>query len=314
VDRRLAISVNPDQVWNSLGGVKGRDKKMAQRSGFVSLLIGFLSKLTLLLGLLALGAGIWGVMQEPGQLRYTQVKMKSVHWPLHWQPIRIAIVSDLHVGSPHIDLDKLETIVNLINSAEPDVVLLIGSFMPGDFFKTPISPMDFAPVLGKIEAKFGVSALLGRHDKLDGGKQLVDALTKQKINVLSNSAVPIKLAQKKRFWIVGFEDTPQLYETVMAKLPKGEPVFGMVHNPARFPDIPTKVELVFAGYTHGGLVVVPGFPLPILPTGVPEHYAYGHIRENERQMFVTAGIGTDVYPIRLNNKPEILLVTVVSGQ
>jgi predicted MPP superfamily phosphohydrolase len=287
---------------------------MAQRSGFVSLLIGFLSKLILLLVLLVVGAGIWGVMQEPDQLRYTQVKVKSVHWPLHWQPIRVVVVSDLHMGSPYIDLDKLATVVDYINTAEPDVVLLIGSFMPGDFFKTPISPLDFAPVLGKIKAKFGVLALLGRHDKLDGGKQLVDALKKQKIKVLSDSAAPIKLAQKKRFWIVGFEDKPLFYQNVMAKLPKGDPVFGMVHNPARFPDIPPKVELVFAGYTHGGLVVVPEFPLPILPTGVPERYAYGYIRENERQMFVTAGIGSDEYPIRLNNKPEILVVTIVSGQ
>jgi predicted MPP superfamily phosphohydrolase len=287
---------------------------MPQRSGFVGLLIGFLSKFILFLVLLAVGAGVWGVMQEPDQLRYTQVKMKSGQWPLHWQPIRIVVVSDLHVGSPYIDLEKLETIVGFINNAEPDVVLLLGSFMPGDFFKTPISPLDFAPVLGKIKAKYEVLALLGRNDGLDGGKQLVDALKQAKIKVLSDSAVPIKLAQKKRFWIVGFNDKPLYYQNVMAQLPKGEPVFGMVHNPARFPDIPPKVDIVFAGYTHGGLVNVPEYPLPVLPTGVPKHYAYGLVQEDEHRMFVTAGIGTGEYPIRLNNKPEILVVTVTSGQ
>ena len=123
---------------------------MGQQSGFVGLLIGFLSKFILLLVLLAVGAGVWGVMQEPGQLRYTQVRMESGQLPQHWQPIRIVVVSDLHVGSPYIDLDKLETVVGLINNAEPDVVLLLGSFMPGDFFTTPVSPLDFAPVLGKI--------------------------------------------------------------------------------------------------------------------------------------------------------------------
>lgn len=289
---------------------------MAEKSGGVGLLIGFLSKFILLLVLLVIGAGVWGVMQEPAQLRYTQVKMQSVRWPQHWQPIRVVVVSDLHVGSPYVDLAKLETIVGLINKAEPDVVLLIGSFMPGDFFKTPISPVDFAPVLGKIVAKNkgGVLALLGRHDVLDGGKQLSNALKKAGITVLSNSVVQIKLAQKKRFWIVGFEDDPLKYPNVMAKLPKGEPVFGMVHNPARFPDISSKVDVVFAGYTHGGLVVIPEFSLPILPTGVPDKYAYGLVKENEHQMFVTAGIGTGEYPIRLNNIPEILLATIRPGQ
>jgi predicted MPP superfamily phosphohydrolase len=286
---------------------------MAERS-FIGSLIGFLSKLILVLVLVVVGALIWGTMEEPNQLRYTQVRMKSVQWPQHWQPIRVVVVSDLHVGAPHIDLDKLETVVEMINQAEPDVVLLLGSFMPGDFFKTPIPPQDFAPVLGKIEAKYEVLALLGRRDAIDGGKQLADALKKEKITVLSDSAASIKLAQKKRFWFIGFEDEPATYPGVMAKLPKDEPIFGMVHNPARFTDIPSKVDLVFAGYTHGGIVTVPEFPLPILPVGVPKRYAYGPISEDEHQMFVTAGIGTDEIPVRLNNKPEILVVTVMSGQ
>jgi len=286
---------------------------MAQRSG-VGLLIGFLSKLILLIVILAVGAGVWGVMQEPAQLRYTQVKMKSGQWPLHWQPIDIVVVSDLHVGSPYADLEKLEKMVELINGVKPEVVLLMGSFMPGDYFKTPIPPAEFAPVLGKIEAKHGVFALLGRHDALDGGRALANALKKEKITVLSDSAAPVKLAKEKQFWIAGFEDDPAQYEKVLANIPKGEPVFGVVHNPARFPDIPPKVDLVFAGYTHGGLVNIPEYPLPILPTGVPKKYAYGLIVEENRKMFVTAGIGTDEYPIRLNNMPEILVATVLPEQ
>ena len=286
---------------------------MAQRSG-VSILVGFLSKLILLIVLLAVGAGVWGVLQEPGQLRFTQMKMQSGHWPLHWQPVDVIVVSDLHVGSPHVDIEKLGSIVRLINQVEPEVVLLLGSFMPGDFFKTPIAPDEFAPVLGRIQAKHGVFALLGRHDVLDGGKALADALRKQNITVLSDSAAPVQLAKGQRFWIAGFEDNPARYQSVMAKLPNGEPVLGMVHNPARFPDIPEKIDTVFAGYTHGGLVRVPEMPMPVLPTGVPKKYAYGLVSEGDRKMFVTAGIGTDEYPIRLNNIPEIVLATILPQQ
>lgn len=286
---------------------------MAHQPSTVGQIIGFFSKSVLLVMLAVIGAGVWGVMEEPRQLRFTQVTMRSSQWPGHWQPAKIVVVSDLHVGAPNIDLDKLRLIVEMINKANPDVVLLLGSFMPGDFFKTPISPAEFVPVLGGIRAKYGVMAVLGRHDQMEGGKQLVDALKKQKISVLSNSAVPIRLAAKKRFWIVGFNDRPAFYPALIAKLPKGEPVFGMVHNPARFPDIPEKVDIVFAGYTHGGLVYIPGYPLPFVPSGVPERYAYGQISEGGRQMFVTAGIGTDEYPIRLNNKPEVLVVTIAAA-
>lgn len=289
-------------------------RAMGTRSGFVSKLIGFLSKLVLLVVLVAVGAIVWGVMEEPDQLRYTQIKLKTQQWPLHWQPIDIVLVSDLHVGSPYVDLGKLEYVVDHINAAEPEVVVLMGSFMPGDYFKTPVPPEEFAPVLGKIKAKHGVLALLGRHDALDGGRRLADALKKQNIKVLSDSTVSIRLAQEQRFWIAGFEDNPAAYDKVVAGLPQEEPAFGLVHNPARFPEIPRKIDLVFAGYTHGGLIAIPNLPFSLLPAGVPERYAYGLITEENRQMFVTAGIGTDEYPLRLNNKPEIVVATILPAQ
>lgn len=286
---------------------------MAQRTS-IGQLLGFLSKLVLFLVLLAVGAGVWGIMQEPGQLRYTHMKIKSAQWPQFWQPLKIVVVSDLHVGSPYIGLAKLESVVEMINHAKPDVVLLLGSFMPGDFFKTPISPRDFAPILARIKAKSAVLALPGIRDFQNGSRELANALKKANITLLSDNAVSITVSPKKRFWIIGFGDNPTKYPTVMAQLPKGEPVFAMVHNPARFPAIPRKANVVFAGYTHGGLVNIPEFPIPVLPSGVPKKYAYGLVRENDHQMFVTAGVGTDEYPIRLNNIPEILVVTVVSGQ
>jgi predicted MPP superfamily phosphohydrolase len=287
---------------------------MAQKSGFVGTLIGFLSKLVLLVVLVLTVALIWGLVEEPGQLRLTQAKLKSAQWPVHWQPIDVVVVSDLHVGSRYVDLDKLATIVDLVNRMEPEVVVLLGSFMPGDFFKTPITPAEFAPVLGRLNAEFGVYALFGRRDPLDGGKPLADALKQQNITVLSNSAAPVKLAQEKRFWIAGFENNPAAYQKLTARLPEGEPVIGLVHNPARFPEIPPRVDVVFAGYTHGGLVNIPEVPFTILPTGVPDRYAYGLVREGNRQMFVTAGVGTDEYPLRLNNKPEILIATILPEQ
>jgi predicted MPP superfamily phosphohydrolase len=289
-------------------------ERMDKRPGFTCLLIGFLSKLILLLVLLAIGGLAWGVMEEPTQLRYTQVKMRSAQWPLYWEPIRIVVVSDLNVGSPHVDLQMLDTVVDLINTAKPDLVLLIGNFMPGDYFSTPIAPAAFAPVLGKIKAEQGVLALLGKYDAVDGGAQLTGALKKAGITVLSDSAVPVKLAQKKRFWIAGFGDDTGAYGKVLEKLPKDEPVFGMVYNPARFTDIPAKVDIVFAGYTHGGVIGVPRFPMPILPTGVPARYAYGLVNEGQRSLFVTAGIGTREFPIRLNNKPEIVVATILPKQ
>ena len=43
---------------------------------------------------------------------------------------------------------------------------------------------------------------------------------------------------------------------------------------------------------------------------MPRRYTRGIIKEDAKVMFVTTGIGTDAYPVRINNPPEIALVTI----
>lgn len=286
---------------------------MEQRST-IGQIIGFLAKLVLLVVILAAGLIAWGTIREPNELRYTQLNLESRQWPAHWQPLRVVLVTDLHVGAPFIDQAKLEKIVEAINHADADVVLLVGSFMPGDFFSTRILPGAFAPVLGQIKSRYGVFALPGRQDAIDGGRRLAEALKEQRISVLSDSAVPVKLPAGRRFWVVGLGDDARLYDNLVSRLPRGEPAIAMVHNPARFPYVPGKIDLVFAGYTHGGLVYIPNYPLPFVPAGVPKEYAYGLIRTGDQQMYVSAGIGTNEFPIRLNNRPEIVVATITAPQ
>ena len=45
--------------------------------------------------------------------------------------LRIAVLSDLHVGSPHVGLDKLRRIVERTNAENPDLVVLLGDFVIG---------------------------------------------------------------------------------------------------------------------------------------------------------------------------------------
>ena len=95
-------------------------------------------------------------------------------------------------------------------------------------------------------------------------------------------------------------------------LPEGEPVIALTHSPAVFPNIPSRTLLILAGHTHGGQVPLPVIGPLYIPGRSPLRYAHGHIRENGKDMYVTAGIGTSILPIRLNMPPEIALVTVGS--
>ncbi len=73
-----------------------------------------------------------------------------------------------------------------------------------------------------------------------------------------------------------------------------------------------RVDLVLAGHTHGGQVVLP-FVGPLL---VParKKYAAGLVRLEHGFLYVTRGVGEISPPVRLGCRPEIAILTLVRAQ
>ncbi len=267
--------------------------------------------------LLALAAvPLWGVGIEPGLLVERHRTIASDKWPSRVPPLRIAIVSDLHVGAPHIDLARVDDIVARINAGNPDLVLLLGDFvihgvLLGDF----VPPGAFAPRLAKLRAKHGVYAVLGNHDWWYDGEEVRRALEQAGIGVLENEAVAI-LRGNSRVWIAGIADdvtrVPDPVGTV-AGIAAGDPVIVAAHNPAVFLDTPGRVAVTLAGHSHGGQIFVPWLGAIVTPGRAPLRYDYGHIREFGRDLLITSGIGTSILPVRINMPPEIVFLTIGSA-
>lgn len=76
-------------------------------------------------GLLVVLAG-WGLWWEPASLSTREYELALPGWPASARDLRIAVLADLHTGSPHNDLEKLQDIVQAANRAQPDLVLLAG--------------------------------------------------------------------------------------------------------------------------------------------------------------------------------------------
>ena len=117
-------------------------------------------------------------------------------------------------------------------------------------------------------------------------------------------------------WLAGISDDmvglAEPEETI-SPLRDGNPIIALSHSPAVFPDIDSRAVLTLAGHTHGGQASFPLIGALYLPGRSPLRYAYGHIRENGKDMYVTAGVGNSILPIRFNMPPEIALITVVSS-
>lgn len=261
--------------------------------------------------LIGLALGVWAFGAEPASLRVREHQIDLAGWPAGRAGLRVALLADLHVGSPFNKLDKLREVVARTNEARPDLVLIAGDLVIDDVAGGRfVAPERLASVLGGLEAPLGVYAVLGNHDWWLDAPRVARTLERAGIPVLEDRAVRIERGGPP-FWLAGISDFwegPHDVPGTLAQVTDDAPVLAFTHNPDVFPEIPARVALTFAGHTHGGQVYLPGIGRPIVPSKFGERFAIGHVVEGGRHLFVTPGVGTSIIPVRFLVPPEISIV------
>jgi uncharacterized protein len=260
---------------------------------------------------------LWSVCVEPSLLRVNEQTLVLEHLPAELDGLRVAVLSDLHVGAPHMDLKQLQKVVDKTNATKPDLILFLGDFvildvMGGHF----VEAEPIADVLGKMSAPWGKYAVLGNHDWWYDGPRTARALEKVGIRVIENDSLKVDRGGK-HLWLAGLGDAWTRVAHIprtLRDVPPGAPVIVMTHNPDVFPKIPESVLLTLAGHTHGGQVHLPIMGSPIVPSRFRQRYVAGHIIENGKHLFVTVGVGTSILPLRFGVPPEIAVLTLKSPQ
>lgn len=69
----------------------------------------------------------WAFWWEPRRLVTRAETIRLPCWIT--DPLLLGVVSDLHVGSPGTRIRQLERVVETLNAARPDAVLLLGNFV-----------------------------------------------------------------------------------------------------------------------------------------------------------------------------------------
>jgi len=255
----------------------------------------------------------WGFFIEPNRLVVRQETLDVEGWPINLNGLKIAVLSDLHVGSPYIDERKVRLIVERTNQLQPDIIVILGDYMTGNGrARHRVEPEVFAPILKDLHAPLGVYSVLGNHDWWYNGQKVRRALEDNGIKVLEDEVVKLDV-RGNSLWLVGLGDLwtrPQHIEQTIAQVPEREAIVALTHNPDIFPDVPTRVNLLLAGHTHGGQVRFPLIGSVVQSSRYGERYAKGHVKENGHDLFVTTGIGTSIVPVRFGVPPEIVLLTV----
>jgi uncharacterized protein len=260
---------------------------------------------------------VWAFWIEPASISVHRVRLQLPSWHAEHRDLKVAVLTDLHVGAPYMGLEKLRRVVERTNAEGPDIVFLLGDFVIGGknhkggvVGGSFVQPEPIAEELRKLYAPLGVFAVLGNHDWWYDGERVGAALKSAGIVVLENSATRIERGGEG-FWVAGIEDLWTRRPDVAGALRQvegGDPVLLITHNPDIFPDVPSRVSLTIAGHTHGGQVNLPLIGRPVVPSKFGQRYAFGHVVEQGRHLYVSGGVGTSNIPVRFRVPPEIVIL------
>lgn len=232
--------------------------------------------------------------------------------------LRIVLFSDVHVHGPDMPPERVARIVGQINALHPDIAIAAGDFVGDNWFGRRYPVDEAIAPLGRLKARLGTYAVLGNNDYSAGASAVTRALERAGVHVLDDDAVrlgpialggrdgriyrqraPLRAAQATTYEALG--RTPGIKVLV-------------THRPDEFAVAPENTNLVLAGHTHCGQIVLPLVGPLATGSDFGRKYLCGVVREGSKTLVVTSGLGTSYVPLRFGAPPDIWLITLGNGE
>lgn len=261
----------------------------------------------IILSALFLFGFIWIFLIEPNLLIVKHYKIQNKNLT----GLKVVFASDFHLKKN--ESQKLKKIVKKINSQNPDIVLFGGDFANCPSYKCTLHPKKIAEEIGNIKAKYGVYSTLGNHDYWLDANAIRQSLTQCNVTVLINQNSCINISNNRKLCISGLDCFSPSEDDINEILKQHHsPTILLSHSPDVFPEVPDFVDLILAGHTHGGQINIPFYGPIFVPSDYGTKYAAGLIKEKNKKMIVSKGIGTSSIHIRFNCLPEIVVIDFVN--
>jgi len=236
------------------------------------------------------------------------------------KPVTVVQVTDLHFGW-FCDAPELERLVGLLNSIKADAVILTG-----DIFHSRYTAVESSePILRKlIPRRYGNLVVMGNHELYVGSARSLESFRKSGLTHLGNKWISLQ-GEGAVIHLGGLDDllvdwvpTPEskTFGRLMDRSPRGAGMrILLCHRPSILPLASYGgIDLVLAGHTHGGQMVVPwpGGSRGLSPAGLVSYYTHGWYRRFRCRMYLNRGAGLIYVPWRINCPPEIGVFHLVS--
>lgn len=242
---------------------------------------------------------------EPNWVHITNQDVRIERLPKEFQGLRIVHISDFHGFG-----FKQGKLISRINDLQPDMVVITGDVFEDDA-EVPLNYAD--KVFSGLRTRYGAFFVLGNNDYYLGSKRVSKKLSNLGIKTLINENCKLT-KDGQNLWIIGVSETED-EDPNLVKAFKGVnfgPKLLLAHSPEiAYQGEKMGIDLILAGHTHGGQIMLPG--IPRLITHVKkgfEKYVSGLYEIGHTQMYITRGLGMTKIPVRFLAPPEISVITL----
>ncbi len=266
---------------------------------------------------------IWGSFIEP---KIIVVNKQEIDLAKIDKPIKIALISDLHVG-PYKKADWVKKVVKKILDLKPDLVFIAGD----NLYNSEYNPKEISYLapLAELAKQIPTYDINGNHEygigdgknwnkkhiyNADWSIEMQTTMKKLGAHYLAND-LNIITVQDQSFYLFGGDSilAGKLDFSILKNRTEDLATIALIHNPLFLfiTDYP-KMDLTLSGHTHGGQIRLPFLgPIGRVDNLIPTNFYQGlHDLPNGNKIFVTSGIGESGPRARLFNPPEIVLITV----
>ena len=263
-------------------------------------------KLRLIVLLILVALIVW-IFWANKALQVNYITVTSENLPKNFDGYKIAHVSDLHNTEFGEDNEKL---IELIRRESPDIIAITGDII--DSARTDAA-VDFVKEAIKIAPCYYVT---GNHEAAVS-KEIFEKLeitfTELGVKIMRGSEAVIE-QDGEYISLIGIDDPrfaefPESIDEVSSF--DGFKIL-LSHRPEFFDKyVDYGVDLVLSGHAHGGQFRLPFIGGLIAPgQGMFPEYDAGMFTKDGTTMIVSRGIGNSIIPVRFNNRPELVLVTL----
>jgi hypothetical protein len=252
---------------------------------------------------IALGASLYGFINA-GVIRMTRVNLSLPHCPSAWKGKTAVWVSDTHLGQVRKDGFARE-IVTRIKKVSPDIV-----FIGGDLYDGGAVDLDkIVEPFSQIPIPYGIYFITGNHEEFYDNTPYLEAVRRAGIRVLNNEKVELDGLQ-----IIGVDYRDSTKEKQFRailqqmQIDPHQPSILLKHTPLHLNVAKEQgISLQLSGHTHQGQV----FLFRFITSRVYQGYDYGLKWFGHLLVYTSSGVGTWGPPMRLDTKPEIVIIKFI---